>query len=533
MKTVLFVDATSARYFRRDRGMWQHIDKPDERDKLWVIANVPEETLEAFQLPLLFGRDRSSFLERHLVAAFPRSEYRAAPIISGSLLKSSTAVLTGLTTAESVTRELGKLDIPIAGVWGISMLLTLAARRLAINNVMLVMPSEHYLRILVIKDGIPIITRCIHRYNEENEHDSDANEIKRTRQHLENRRMFEHEAIPPILYLGESAKIAEHLTGLTLLPPPDALSPKGDAAYLHPLFEQVTSSPRGQLAPLQLRARHLAENVRRAAHAGCIVSLLAVILFGQKDFRALINLYERESTLKTDLQQATREQDSLAGRISATGTDPALVRQATKFAAMEMEAAPPLESIFKFVAATIADLPNVRIKSLTFRFPKFGDRYCQGQSVIPLISGSKPSEAGAGGRYAELQFSILLPDNPAPAAQAEIYKRISAVIKADDGVQLMQDPAAFSLINTLKGGFGINPTSTENLWCMSIPWKAAPANEHEKIAVPDHNPLPKPDGTTSHSTKLPEDGSKIAVYLPQAGEGANESLRDSRFKVLP
>ena len=38
-------------------------------------------------------------------------------------------------------------------------------------------------------------------------------------------------------------------------------------------------------------------------------------------------------------------------------------------------------------------------------------------------------------------------------------------------------------------------------------------------------PHPNPDGTTSHSTKLPKDGSQVAGYLPK-GEGTNESLRE-------
>lgn len=482
MKTVMLISSSGARFFRRDNRLWRLIEKPDREDKLWVIANLSEETLEAFKLPLLFGRDRSSFLERHLVAAFPRSEYRAAPVISGSLLKPSTAVLTGLTTAEAVTSKLGKLDVPVAGVWGISLLLTLMLKRLAIANAMLVIPSERHLRILVLKDGIPVLTRCVHRYSEDNDNDSDANEILRTRQHLENRRIFEHDAIPSVLYLGDSASTGNKLTdaGLTLSPLPDALSPKGDAAYLHTLFELVASSPRGQLAPLQLRASHLAENLRRASYAGMALSLLAVILFGQEDFRALINLHGREKILNTGLQQTTRERDLLAARISASGTDPALVRQATKFAALEMEAAPTPEAILQLTAAAIAELPQVRIKSLSFRFPKQGERYCQGKINIPLFSGSTPSEsdnAAAPQRFTELQFTILLTENLAPAAQIDIRKRISAALKARAGVQLMQDPAAFSLINTLKGGFGMETASVENLWCMSVPWKPAPAKE--------------------------------------------------------
>jgi hypothetical protein len=399
------------------------------------------------------------------------------------------------------------------------MLLTLMARSLSISNVILVMPSAHYLRILVLKEGIPVLTRCIHRYGEASESDSDANEILRTRQHLENRRFFEHDAIPPVLYLGDAA--GAHLTeaGISLLSLPGTLSPKGDAAHLHSLFELVVSSPRGQLAPLQLRARHLAENIRRAAFAGCALSLLAAVLFGQKDFRALIALHGREKILSTDLRQAAAESERLTRNISATGTDPALVRQATKFAALHMDAAPTPVSILQFTAASIADLPQVRIKSLTFRFPKSGEHYCQGHSVIdvpllnrkidlPLSAGSKPRDSGtddaadAPQRFTELQFSILLTDNLAPAAQIEVRKRISAILKAGNGIQLMQDPAAFSLINTLKGGFGINTTSEENLWCMSIPWKTAPLS-------------PGSDKTTSHSTKASTIDAKIAGYPPE------------------
>lgn len=495
MKTVLFINSSGARYFRRVNRIWQRIDQPERKDKLWVIANLPEETLEAFKLPLLYGRDRSNFLERHLISAFPRSSYRAAPLISGNMFKPGMAVLTGLTTAETVTSKLDKLEIPVAGVWGMSMLLTLMTRRLAIHDVILVMPSVHYLRILVIKEGVPVLTRCIHRYHEDNsaENDSDTNEILRTRQHLENHRIFEHGATPPVLYLGDASVVTAYLTraGFTLLPVPKTLLPDGEAAYLHPLFEYVISSPRGQLAPLQLRARHLAENIRRAAHLGIAASLLSIVLFGQDDFRALISLHGKDNRLRADLQIAESESQRIEAHISASGLDPARVRQATRFAALEMEAAPAPEAIFQFVARAIADSPQVRIKSLSFRFPEAGERYCQGHSVIELplidrkidlpLSGSQPRDAdsndatGVPARHTELQFTILQNETLAPVAQIELLKRISTTLKSSDGVQLMEDPAAFSLINTLKGGFGMDTPKTENLWCMSVAWKTTPA----------------------------------------------------------
>lgn len=490
MKTVLLINSSGAHYFKRDKGAWQNIAQPEPKDKLWVVADLPEEILEAFKLPLLFGPDRSNLLERRLAAAFPNSQYRAAPIISGGLLKPKTALLAGLSSADAVASKLEKLDVTITGVWGMSMLLTLISRRLALRNAVLALRSERYLRILVVKDGIPVLTRCVRRYREdEDDEDSDANEILRTCQHLENRRIFEHAAVPPVLYLGEDSSSDASLdkTGLMLLPLPQSLSPCGDAGYLHAVFELVSSSPEGQLAPVALRARHLADKVRYFAYAGCVASLVFAVMSGQGDFRALMDLRGREQNLRAELKLATNERETLVNRISATGSDPALVRQATLFADVEMEAAPTLESIFQLAATAIADLPQVRIKSMTFRFPQQGERYCQGHTVIdlpltngrkidlPLPTGSKPHDSNGNAaipqRYAELQFVILQLENLAPEAQIEVRKRISAALKANKEIQLMQDPAAFSLIDTLKGGIGMNTTQTEKLWCMSVPWK--------------------------------------------------------------
>ena len=537
MKTVMLINSSGSRFFRRDKGAWRLIERPAHNDKLWVIANLPEESLETFKLPLLFGRDRSNFLERRLAAAFPHSLYRAAPLISGGLLKSGTAALTGLTTTDALTSQFDKLDTTIAGVWGISLLLTLMLKRSNITNVVLALPSVHHLRIQVLKDGLPVLTRCVRRYSEDTdlEHDSDANEILRTSQHLENHRIFEHGAIPAVLYLGENTSVGEHLApaGLRLLPVPAAFSPVGEAGFLHPLFEMVTSSPRGQLAPLQLRAQHLGENIRMACYTGIAVSLLGVMLFGQSDFRALLALHQRENTLQNDLQIATAEYNRLNENISMTGKDPALVRQATRFASLELERVPTPKSIFQLLAGSIADLPQVRIRNLTFRLPKQGDSYCQGRSSIeqPLLKNmfmmNDSAPAGTSDpdsvppRHAELKFSILLTDNLTPAAQAEISRRISVALKKVEGLQLMDDPAAFSLINTLKGGLGMDTAQTENTWCMSIPWKNKPDISTHPDSLAD-----TPSSPSSGRSSERESPSRIP-----AGVGA--SLPKQSVKGLP
>lgn len=454
MKTILLINASEAQYFRHHRGVWQLVSKPDNKETLWVIADLPEEILEQLSLPRLFGRDRSQFLERHLTAAFPHSQFRAAFVMTGGVLKPGSVLLTGLSTTETITRELAKLDNPIAGVWGVFMLLTLTARHLGIKDALLVLPSSHYLRILVIKHFIPVVTRCIHRYSVEDEQGSDANEIERTRQHIESHHIFDHDAIPPVYHLGK----------LTSTPLPDAFTSKGDAAYLHPLFERLASSPPGQLAPLQFRAHHLTYRIRRTAYLATAACLLTAILFVQKEIHTLIKLAEQEGTLKTELQRATDENKRFAIYSRTNKSDPAMVRQATKFAALEIDAAPTPESILQYVASLIAGFPEVRIKNLTYQFPTPGQRLCHEQSPT--------AETGAPLHYTELQFSILLPGDLARAEQTEIGRRISTLIKANNSVRLIQDPANLSSLNTIKSGFGMDKTDAE--WCMSIPWNVTP-----------------------------------------------------------
>ena len=62
-------------------------------------------------------------------------------------------------------------------------------------------------------------------------------------------------------------------------------------------------------------------------------------------------------------------------------------------------------------------------------------------------------------------------------------------------------------------------------------------NGHDRNATPEdetchaRSPLPNPlDETTSHSTRLQETAAKSLV-IPQAGEGANESLRELQVKA--
>ncbi len=440
MKAVLLIDSSGSRYFRRHRSQWQEIEKPDENESLRVIADLPEESLESLDLPLLFGPDRTHFLQRRLNQAFPNSQFRAA--VSNCIFGRA-ALLTGLNTDDAIGSALHKLKNPVAGVWGMFMLMTAAMQRQRIKNIMLVFPGRQYLRILVMRHGAPVVTRCIHRYNE-----SPNDEIQLTLLHLENHQTFGQEPIPPVLYLGDPEGLKD------AMPLPDAMTPKGNASYLHALLETACISSKGQFAPMKFRIGFLSKCIRRTAVILASICMLASLLLTQRDLRELSSMTAKEGALQKSLQQEAVLQKELARRIAESGADPALIRAATRFAASGFDASPAIGSVFNLVATCIAGLQEVRIKSLSYKLLNPNEGYC-GKSFPPTDK-----------RYLGLQFSILLKDASSVARKAEIQKRISSSIQSNPSIRLIDDPASSSL--AIQNGH--SSSSASEPWCMVIPW---------------------------------------------------------------
>lgn len=483
MKTALLIDSSGSHYFQFRGGQWRHVEGSTRKDTLWVLVNLPEESLEVIDMPRLFGRDRSNFIDRRLAGAFPENTYRAAHILSGGLLKPGKVMLTGLTTARDIAEVLDPLDTPVVGVWGIAALLTIMVKRLVPSDILLALPSEHELRILVVKDRVPVLTRYVHR-----DGDSNADQILLTRQYLENQRIFERGKPPPVLFLGDASSIKTRLAnvGLSLLPLSKEYLPKGEAGWLHPLFNQLVSSPSGQLAPLPLRARHLARNVRRTAYGGLVASLVVVSLYGQADLRTFVELQEREQALHTKAQWVSAERERLSTLIKASGADPELVRRATQFEAQEITAAPGAEAFLSLAAAAIAELPEARVKNLSFHLSPVGEGLCQNKDggkqninqsgIVQPATG--PDDATATfRRHAEIQLTVMLPSALSPRAKIEACKRITAALQGMAGIKLLQDPAANARSSTLKGGAGAGTDQAEDRWCMSVPWKTPVVEE--------------------------------------------------------
>ncbi len=476
MKTVLLIDPTGSRFFQRHKGLWQPSPPPSRKDTLWMLLDLPEETLEVIDIPRLFGRDRTSYIERKLVAAFQGSQYCTAHSLSGGMLSPGKIMLSDISATQDIDTALEKLDTTLIGIWGSAALLSLMARKSAPPDVMLALPSEHQLRIVVMKNRIPVLTRCV-----QHDAESEINEILLTQQYLENQRVIERGKPLPLLFLGDSSASSTRLTnaGITLLPPPKAFAPKGESGWLHPIFELLVTSPPCQIAPLPLRARHHAGNLRLLAYLGTVASVATALLINESDISALYALHERANTITTDIGRATAQRDQLTERIKASGVDPESVRRATQFETQEISTAPDANDILRIAASAIAKLPDARIHDLTFNILQDPTASCSGASARDASAGTVPTAGDDTLRHAEIQFKIMLPDELSAHEKTDARKRIASALKSIKGVKVLQDPLTVARNAILKGGVGATD-DTPDQWCLSLPWKTPPSETPEQ-----------------------------------------------------
>lgn len=467
MKTVLFVDTLGSHFFQRDGEQWRPAEGPSRGDSLWVLVNLPSESLEVIDLPRLYGSDRGNFLERQLARTFPNSGYRASHLLSGGLLAPGKVMLTGLGSAQEIVARLATIDTTVVGLWGIAAMLTLMAKRLPTPDLLLILPSILGLRILVVKDRIPLLTRHVHC-----DEGSMVDEILLTGKYLKNEGIFEHGKPLPVLVLGDASSVAAPLlvnADLNLLSVPREFLPKGEAGWLHPIFNQVVSSPSCQLAPLSLRARYLSRRVRHVAYAGAVLSLGVGLYCGQAEIRAVVAQYQRANALQAEAKDVAGEQARLSALIKKTGADPELVRRATQFNAQEITAAPSGEAFLPFAATAIANAPEARVQTLSFDLKASGEDICNRKQTDAGQPPSGPKgSAAANQRRAEIQLTVMLP----PQSKTEARKRISAALKELPGVKLLEDPVLAAREATLKGGHGVDSGQTKERWCLSVPWRA-------------------------------------------------------------
>ena len=118
MKAVLHVTASGSQLWQKQGAAWVVFDGPSE-GPVWIVADLAEEAFHEVLVPRVFGRDRTSFLNRQLSTRFPDTPYKTAlsPATQVGLmnrLAPPRQTLLGLDAAERVTAAVGSVTAPVA-----------------------------------------------------------------------------------------------------------------------------------------------------------------------------------------------------------------------------------------------------------------------------------------------------------------------------------------------------------------------------------------------------------------------------------
>ena len=120
MKSILHLTVDGAHFWRKASGQWLPVEAPD-KGAVWVVSDLAEESLTEIQIPRLFGRDRSNYIDRQLKSRFPDTPYKsmlaaAAPASLLDRIAPRRQSLLALEAKDRVNDALDELKADVAGV---------------------------------------------------------------------------------------------------------------------------------------------------------------------------------------------------------------------------------------------------------------------------------------------------------------------------------------------------------------------------------------------------------------------------------
>ncbi|MBC7916796.1 MAG: hypothetical protein H7Y28_03205 [Rhodoferax sp.] len=494
MNTVLHITAAGNHWWQKSREGWVRstAPAPGSSAPVWVMTDLTEESVAEITVPRVFGADRSRFVERQLASRYPETEFRAslAPRSAGGLmdrLSPPLQTLTGIEPADRVKTALQDLRAPLAGVWSVSMLLTRLGQRSSLPaNLFVVHCQGSTLRILYLKDRAPVLTRLVNVPPNPNEQ---AAEIVRTLRHLENTRVIDRGSQRfAVLLLGGNEELATALIKdrMDCLPLPSRWAALANPQSNDALFDIVCKSPPGQLAPLTLRARYLANNLSRAAMVVAAVVLLLAIWLAAGSVQSSLQAQRDRQQMETASGDLSTQLAQVDTAIKAFGVSPDLVRNALAIDEREISSAPDLRADLVRLATTISAVPGARIKQLRWQVLDANAKLCVEEGAAVAAEPTDPAGAGAAGdavapqRKVELQIAMQMPPDVGPRQLALHAQSITRALGGLKGASIVRDPA-----RTLRDGdIRVGTTGTDNQdlqWCASL---AAPATAPVAAATP-------------------------------------------------
>ncbi|MDK9703702.1 MAG: hypothetical protein OEL20_11235 [Sulfuritalea sp.] len=472
MKYLLYLSPTERQLWGRDGKNWLPVSgEPD--GPVWVVTDLVGESFAEIKTPRLFGRDRTSYVARQLATRYPDTPYRTCltPPQEGDLmgkLVPTRHILVGVDAAERINAELDATTSPVAGVWPVSMLLSLLGQARDLPaDLFVVLPAAGTLRIVFLKDRTPVLTRLTLTPNQVG---AQVEEIVRTQRHLENTLVLprgSHDR--SVLLLGDPAGFegplaAAHLKLVTLHRDEDTRS--GDWHF--PLFDLALKSPAGQVAPLTRRVDYLGIRLGKAAVVLAAVILVAGIGSAMNNLWSFFGMISESHQLNESIRQIDERIAGVQLAIGKFGVAPDTVRRAVAMHEDEIVSVPGLDQHFRLIANVLASDPNLRLANLQWRLLAPGGLPCSVAAADQAANGTAGPQPGSDKRRAELSFELAVPVTYGPRDRGQVLRSVSGALSGIAGLTLWQDAHKDLASGILRGG-STQGAATKLTWCMTLP----------------------------------------------------------------
>lgn len=473
MKYLLYLSSVERQLWGKDGNGWQRV-AGETRDPVWVVTDLAEESFAEIKTPRLFGRDRSSYLDRKIASRYPDTTYRVCmtPPQGGDLMEKlvpTRHILFGIDSAERIDSELDAISMPVTGVWPVSMLLAqLGQDRQLPANLFIVLPGPGTLRIVYLKNRTPVLTRLTLTPNRV---DAQVDEIIRTLRHLENTQIVRRDRqTHPVLLLGDRdgfeapmEKVSLNLVDL----PHREKAPLIDWRF--PLFDLAVKSPAGQVAPLVRRSEFLALRLSKAARVLTAATVLAGIVAISNNLWSAFGILNDNQLIEESVQQFNVKISEVDSSIAKFGVDPELVRRAVDLANSEINTAPEMEKDLHLIADVLSVDQNLRLKDFQWRLLAPGLAPCSVEvDTDQAAANAGNAQPETETRKVELSIELAVPDTYGPRDQAQVLQSISSALNRIKGLKLWKDANKDIAGGSLRGG-SVSREAAQLTWCMTLP----------------------------------------------------------------
>jgi len=480
VKTILHLSPDGDQYWQKAKGQWLNVEPPG-RGSICVVTDMAEETLTDIPVPRLYGSDRAKFITRQLLSRFPETPYKTAlPTGTQSGLLDRLAplrqTLLAIEAKERIDQALDKVNAELVGIWSTSGLLARLGSTSAFpKNFFMVVPGKQSIRILFLKNRVPIISRLI---REGGNGQLVAVEIIRTLRHLENTKVIERGGEqPPVLVLGNSEGVGKGLADerLQFIEAPKAHQQAVTSDFKFALFDLAMQSPPGQLAPLSRRTAHVATSLSRwafAIAAGAAVLALWPLIGSYTSVRDDRALMVRSQATLADLSRKLRTTENA---IAAYPVASELIKAALRIERDELRGAPAMPEQLGWISTALGVDPSLRLTKMEWSIETPGAVLCQKEpltSAMPAPAAPPTlaaSEAGLALPGSQIRFDVLLPAGLTGKARVNLSAAVSDKLAKIPGVDLQQNPAIVPADSSLAGGSKpVDASSGPATWCLVV-----------------------------------------------------------------